>query len=376
MTDSPRVTVAASLADVAPAEWAAMATGWPIELSHAWLAAEEGRVATAQFYLLARHPDGRLLGALAAYLFDGPITHTAYPVHCVLLGSVPRTGSTFHPSLVCVAPSSYRPGLLWDRRLGTTSVTRVQMALIAAFEEHARRLGCAAISFMNVAARDDGLTGPLTARGYERALVSANAVVRVPRGSFDDYLASLRPDRRRKVNRERRTFVAAPVTVDTGGAELLSERLVPLLVDHYRRYGHRADENGVLDRFRRVRLQGELAVFLARTGDEVVGFSAFFRDGTDRLVGRLYAARPAGVYEYFNLVYYEPLVAAARDGIHEIHYGSESFDAKVYRGAILRPLYGYFAAPGERHPALPRVVRERCLAERARLREVAHHVEA
>ncbi|AVT33699.1 hypothetical protein C6361_34450 [Plantactinospora sp. BC1] len=369
VTDPPRVTVAGSLSEVEPARWASLATGWPVELSHAWLRAEEGRTAAAQWYLLAWRPDGRLLGALAAYLFDGPITHTAYPVQSVLRGTSQDLDPALHPSLVCVAPGSYRPGLLSDRTLDPESTMRVREALLTAFEEHARDLGCAAISVMHVSGGDTGLAGLLAGRGYAKALVSADAVLRVPAGSFPDYLATLPPDRRRKVRRERRTFLDSGVTVHAGGAELLTESLAPLLVDHYRRYGHPADERGVLDRFHRVRRQGELRVFLARAGDEIAGFSAFFTDGADRLVGRLYAARSAGAFEYFNLVYYEPITAAARDGIRAIHYGSESFDAKVFRGCTLRPLYGHFGSVAGHAGTLSRMAYERCAAERTRLRD-------
>jgi hypothetical protein len=49
--------------------------------------------------------------------------------------------------------------------------------------------------------------------------------------------------------------------------------------------------------------------------------------------------RLRNAYEYFNLLYYEPLRWAPERDIRWIHFGIKAAKAKVLRGAIIHPLW-------------------------------------
>jgi hypothetical protein len=71
------------------------------------------------------------------------------------------------------------------------------------------------------------------------------------------------------------------------------------------------------------------------------------------MVGFDYAALP-GAYEYFTVAFYEPIRYAYAHGLRRIHLGRESYQAKVRRGARLRPLWGVLRPdPADPLPAGP-----------------------
>jgi hypothetical protein len=84
-------------------------------------------------------------------------------------------------------------------------------------------------------------------------------------------------------------------------------------------------------------------LFRCRAGgtDRLVGLALAYRWRDTlylRSVGFDYAAL-RDAYEYFNLVYYEPIRWAAGNGVRKMHFGVEAYDAKVRRGAVLQPLW-------------------------------------
>jgi hypothetical protein len=57
-----------------------------------------------------------------------------------------------------------------------------------------------------------------------------------------------------------------------------------------------------------------------------------------RVVGFDYP-RLRAAFEYFNLVFYRPMIHMAECGINRLHLGIEAWEAKVRRGAVVHPLY-------------------------------------
>jgi predicted N-acyltransferase len=372
-----------SLAELDRTKWMELADGWPVELSYDWLRYEEGRVAARCVYLVVVDDTGRYLGAAVAYLFDGTGHHTAYPVHEVLLGAshypAPAVGdraarlrelaerlrarARFIPSLVCVSPSSYQPGLLWRRRSDLTEQSLVVEGVLDMFADASNAMGATASAVLFVPGTSTPLIEGLRRAGYHPARLGANSVLRLPFTSFDDYVLSLPPQRRRKVTRERARFAGLGPVIKTGGPELLDHDCAKLAAAHYRRYGHETSIPAVLDRFARIERQAPLRVVTASVDGRLVGFSAFLVD-TGRFIGRMYGSDSGGYFEYFNLVYYEPIRLAIEDRVKEIQYGSETYDAKVFRGCQLTPLVGYFTSTDT---GITMAVRVRDLAARTEL---------
>lgn len=164
-------------------------------------------------------------------------------------------------------------------------------------------------------------------------------------GGWDEWLDTL-PSRRRAaiVRRDRKKFLEVGYEVvhtTLGECYLQAARL---LACTERRYGHDADVDALAES---IRIQSEAlgadahVLLLRRPGEEPVGYCLYYMWGDTlylRAAGFDYE-RLAGAAEYFNLVYYIPLIIACEKGIRWLHAGIEAAEAKVLRGAELRPLW-------------------------------------
>lgn len=89
-------------------------------------------------------------------------------------------------------------------------------------------------------------------------------------------------------------------------------------------------------------------MFTCCSAGQLVGFSLAYKWGGTlwlRAVGFDYGQLRGG-YEYFNLVFYQPLYYAYACGLERLHLGRESYEAKVNRGGRLSPLWGVELKPG------------------------------
>ena len=88
-------------------------------------------------------------------------------------------------------------------------------------------------------------------------------------------------------------------------------------------------------------------VFLCERARRPVGFclAYVFRDTlVVRSAGFDYRRCP-GRWEYFNVVFYEPIAYAAAHGLAWIDYGTEALLAKLLRGSTLRTLWSVVLPP-------------------------------
>jgi len=125
------------------------------------------------------------------------------------------------------------------------------------------------------------------------------------------------------------------------------------------------------------RIRSELAQYaritLARRGADVLGFGLFYEAGRElyaRAVGFDYA-RLGPERSYFSVLFYEPLRYAIATQLRRVHYGIESYDAKLLRGCGLQTSLGWFRfdTPGsDRLYELLRLHTEAQLARHAALR--------
>ncbi|GAA0393523.1 hypothetical protein GCM10009530_51140 [Microbispora corallina] len=164
-------------------------------------------------------------------------------------------------------------------------------------------------------------------------------------GGWDAWLRSLPSSRRAGiVRRDRRVFLDVGYEVVHTTLGECGPRAARLLACTERRYGHDAD---VGDLTESIRIQSEAlgaaarVLLLRRPGEEPVGYCLYYIWGDTlylRAAGFDYD-RLAGAAEYFNLVYYIPLLIACENGVRRLHAGIEAAEAKVLRGAELRPLW-------------------------------------
>ena len=143
-------------------------------------------------------------------------------------------------------------------------------------------------------------------------------------GSFDDYLASFRSDRRNKVKRERREIAQRKITIRAyEGAELTQKHLrtmFRLYKDHVDRlyYGRQYLTQPFFDELHR-RFADHLCLMLAERDGKIIAGTFNVRDNT-AMYGRYWGAFEEHPFLHFNVCYYSAIE-------HSIRMGLERFEA-------------------------------------------------
>lgn len=340
------------------------------EQSVSWLKAEEGRVTSAQRYLIARQGKETLAWA-ACYAVPHDAAHTTYATRSLLLGSAtakltsqlakgPRRSAALASldslrtqlapedtdTLAVIVPGSSQPGIAVDRDVTGPRRAEAVKRLIEHAEALAEEKGLPIVEFGNV--RDEPryseLHQLLMARGYTPVITGADAVLDVDGTNLDAYFDAFRSNRRKVLRKERRGFLALNPITTLSGANGLTDDLLTLQLDHYRRHGHTTSPSAVRDRFDRAASIPGIRVLRTDAADTgILGFLAFYEDPCGkRIIPRFgaFASEPHGCY--FNIGYYELISYASKVGGASIHYGETTYQAKIARGCRLTRLTTYF----------------------------------
>lgn len=171
---------------------------------------------------------------------------------------------------------------------------------------------------------------------------SMDAHLTLPGSGLGDYLSTLRKQARTNARREIATYRAAGLVTGFERIGDCCDEAAPLLQQLQARYGHGGPEEHYRRMLRRHAgaLDDMSLVVTARRGGRLVAFALFYLWGSTmylRLAGFDYPLL-AGAFEYFNVAFYLPIEWAYEHGFRQLHLGRESFDAKLRRGARLRPM--------------------------------------
>jgi predicted N-acyltransferase len=339
-----RLEVLGSAADVGADEWAALARGKTIYSTRSWYLASELHPYSRPTYLAARDDAGRLRGLLAAFAthFEGnPHYNPAFVFRDLFDGDLASTDSWF-------------PG-----RVGGTRAGNLNELLVAPDAEATERreiLRMLATAFAEATDPDSRARWLMYLPPEEtRALaefVPPDALVLftcvdqwldVRWSSFDDYLASFSSKRRYAIRREIEAFEQSGAQIEKHEFdEEICAHLAPLLGAVQRKHGVPKPDEWLTDFLRQqAHFLGDRSfVLLCRHGSETVAFALFHTAGGalfGRVVGVDYDR--ARNFEYFNILFYEPVALAIEHGYRSIHYGVHFYDAKLARGARPRPLW-------------------------------------
>ena len=145
-------------------------------------------------------------------------------------------------------------------------------------------------------------------------------------GSFDDYLASFRSDRRNKVKRERREIAQRKITIHAyEGAELTQKHLrtmFRLYKDHVDRlyYGRQYLTQPFFDELHR-RFADHLCLMLAERDGKIIAGTFNVRDNT-AMYGRYWGAFEEHPFLHFNVCYYSAIEHSIRMGLDRFEAGA------------------------------------------------------
>lgn len=339
-----------------------------------WLRSIEDLGVFEARHLIANDEQGRTLGVLPTYLARTPANPRYDPFRIFgqeLTGSAVQ--EAWQPVLLGGVPAGYRNELLLDQRLAPRRREEVLRHLWAQFGQLADELGagCAGLLYLT----SDALR-PLCdclPEDVPVLLTGAECWLEVPSGSFDAYMGRLSSRRRSIVRRDLAAFADTKATIELRSLAESHRDLAPLLANLQRRYGSPVADDAVADRLRAQAacLDRFSVVFVCLHDGIPIGFSLGYQFGDAfyvRLCGFDYERTGPGA-EYFNVVFYEPIRYALEHGLTTLHFGMESYRAKLLRGCRLEPLWSVVAAPENRVGAWRHRAAEWNMRQRARWSE-------
>ena len=335
----------AALAAVPAREWDALRTPGSAPLAHRYLCAWESSELAglrSRPILVYREDGRRPVAACPGYGYDLDVAGVRSPRIEQLLRWPrrlwPRAGITRAYELGCGTPMT-NPFLV--AHPGTLT-TVLPVLLDAALEEaSAQRAGFVLVQ--SFTSRDGPVAEQLSNRGFVAVPMPQTAVLALPYGSFDEYLAAMRSSYRR---RARQTL----------------KQTRELAVEHRPRFADLADElarlwRAVYDRATELKREiigpafftgiselGESSVLLVRRPDGSIACFALLLDdrpwlsfvycGFEVSTGRQEGA-------YFRLLY-EIVRYAIAHGYEQVDLGMTTLAPKFDLGAVPVPLFGWF----------------------------------
>jgi predicted N-acyltransferase len=364
-----------TVGDVDPREWNSLVPEIHVSLTHEWLHGLEDGSVRSRYFLATG--GGRLLGALPAYLWDG----------------IGFAGYDYDPSQLAVDESgaplpgrgSWFPTLLLGARNGSTTqllVGRGQLdllaPLVAAAQEWAGAEGARSSAFLYLDSEARDAVERLELSGAATVALTPETRLALPPDwtTFDDYLATLPQRRRASVRRERRAWREAGAEVVRAKLSDQYEVAGPLLANLHRKYGLPAPASACTAflREKAEHLDDRSTVFLCTRGDEIAGFSLYYRSGDRAYAGATgfdYGLISEIPFAYFNTVYYEPIPWALETGVRELYFGRQAYATKVARGAALDARWGVVVPPPDVDPGWRAAIDRQTMREQERAREYA-----
>lgn len=349
---SLRVRAVERVEEVAAHHWQRLARGKTVYASQPWHRFCEELRPLVQWCLIAEREDGEVLGILpVAVEPTGRPSNSYDPAH--LFGpAVGGEAAPWYPGLVAGARSGFVNELLLGEDASFGGERDVLVAFASAVQELAVEVG-ATRGWFPYTPRADGAK-LCDALGVIAAPVftGGEAILELPKGTtFESYLTSLPSRTRRNARLEIARFRESGASVSWHRLSEVAEEAAPLLHDVNVRHGLHGTIQATRTRIEaQARLLDELSVvFCCRRGGAAVACVAFYVFGR-AMFARFYGCDSAAVddFEYFNLLFYEPIRYAVENGLQAIHLGLASYP-KLIRGAELRPLWSVVVGEALNH---------------------------
>ena len=328
--DAGVVRVVTRIADLDAGAWDALAGESPV-IRHAFLAALEATGCVGAHIgwepvHLALFRDGRLAAAMPLY-----VKHHSwgeFVFDWAWADAYRRHGLNYYPKLVCCAPFSPVPG---PRLLATRDADRA--TLIQAAQKLTHDTGCSSLHILFPTAPDQAVLAatPLLHRsGFQFHWHNAGYA------SFDDFLAALTHDKRKKIRQERKKLATLGVSFrwvegrDSTDADW--DHFLRCYADTYARHRSEPHLNPAFFAALRETMPDQLVLIIADRDGEPVACSFCLKDG-ERLYGRHW-----GTLEYlpglhFETCYQQGIEYAIAKGLQVFEGGAQG-EHKLARGLV------------------------------------------
>ncbi|MGW7046858.1 GNAT family N-acetyltransferase [Streptomyces avermitilis] len=330
-----------SLTEIGKDELSRLCAGRSFYVSEPWLRAVERLRAPDVTYVTHRDSDGVLDGVLPLYR-RRPGASGPYDA----FGSFLRQAGGFHPEHwspnVLLGQSSAYSNEFLTAPAPDAGAAVVQEMLRAAAEKR-QEWGAPALAALYL--NESGARQIAGVQGLSASLVcDVECEIDVVWNSWEEYTHSLGKKRGWLARREARLFGEAGYRVSGQRLGELLDTSNDLFTKLQQKYG---DDTSREERARYLRVLADEVddyshLFVMRSGDDVLGVCLTFlwQDTVYvRQLGLDYE-RLAKAAEYFNLAIYEPIRHAIEHGFTRVHFGRSVYDAKMFRGAVAKPLLG------------------------------------
>lgn len=333
MKTEAQIEIVSSLGEVDPAAWDELAGPQPF-VRHAFLHALEindcvgGDTGWQPRHLLLKR-EGVLVGALPLYLRDDSYGEFVFDFQWA--DAYARAGGQYYPKLLTAIPFTPVPG---RRLLANTDDDR--FFLIDAALAFARQLGVSSWHCLFPIESDARL---LEARGLMQRQGVQFHWANAGYASFDDFLATMSHDKRKKIKQERRRVRDVGVSfMHRVGAEITEEDWQFFFACYLRTYRmHRSPPYMNLAFFQDLaaRLGEQVLLVIGYQAGEPVSVALNLFD-TERLYGRYWGATQFISGLHFETCYYQALEFAIARGFQVFEGGAQG-EHKLARGLLPTP---------------------------------------
>jgi predicted N-acyltransferase len=334
--NSPTLKIIENLADIPAADWDALTRGDPF-VSHAYLyALQASGCATAQFgckaQFLTLWQDGNLLGAMPLYLKVN--SYGEHVFDFAWADAYRQNGLRYYPKLVCMVPFTPVTGA---RLLAATSETRALLlnsALQFAKDSDVSSLHCL---FLDEADTQEAQAQGMMLRQdvqfhWQNSVHLQNQSYR----DFDDFLAALSRDKRKRIKQERRKVKEAGIELQcvTGDNATTDQWAFFASCYAHTRQMHHSPPALNDDFFQRIGAtmpQHTLLVIASREGQPIA--SAMNTVTKDVLYGRSWGAFEFHSGLHFETCYYQAIEFCIANNIKTFEGGAQG-EHKLARGFL------------------------------------------
>jgi predicted N-acyltransferase len=319
----------ARISEIPAARWDALTPNDQPFLRHAWLHALEAAACVGegtgwQSAHAALWHEGELLAAMPLYLKQH--SRGEYVFDWAWAEAYARHGLDYYPKWLAAIPFTPVPG---QRLLGQSP--QLRRALLEAILQAAQQSGLSSLHLLFAA--PDEVRWAQELGCLRRSAVQFhwhNAGYR----NFDDFLAALSSEKRKKIRQERRKVAEAGVQLRVIKGPQISLRDWSFFTRCYARtYAlHRSEPYLNLDFFERLgdKLPQHCVLLIASQGERDIAASLLLRDRT-ALYGRYWGALEEVSCLHFEACYYAPIDYAISQGLARFEGGAQG-EHKLARG--------------------------------------------
>jgi predicted N-acyltransferase len=305
-----------------------------VYLGHDWLKPIERSASATAHYVVATGAGGELLAAAPCYVVERE-RNAFYRVDLLGLQEEPTAGY-----VLAGARRGYHNGVLVNDEIDAELRRRAVRAVLDRIRADVGEVGAGWWLYVT----DDAV--PELCESLDCAVpvfLDIEGRVHLPGHTWDDFIRGLPASRRNTVRRERRVSAGAGYTISVVRLDECWYEAGPLLAKVQGRYGHDDSVDEARDYLANL-ASGSTSpgsVILCRRNDQLIGYCHFYDFGTTRWIRSFGLDYPnlVAAFEYFELVYYLPILGAYAAGLSSVHYGIKSAQAKALRGATLHPLW-------------------------------------